>query len=143
MRPIKHTALLVGTLFALSAGVSNAAEETTTESAETAMKVYRDPTTGHLREPEHDEVKAAAPLTRTKRSMAVQPMSASEATPQTRRTRSGGIAMTVPEDQMNYSVAIRKADGSLDMHCVKGEQAAEELVKNPAPNKQKEQNNDR
>ncbi|WP_137939095.1 hypothetical protein [Chitinivorax sp. B] len=139
-RLIHRAGMLLATLLAI--GCAHATDTTpVADHTQVEMKVYRDPVTGQLREPEHDEL---ANTNRVKRAVRAQPMAAPVAQPQMKRTRSGGVAMMVTEDQMNYSVAVRKADGSVDMHCVEGQEAAESLLKNaPTAQTQKEHSHER
>ncbi|WP_137939097.1 hypothetical protein [Chitinivorax sp. B] len=126
MKPITTIGIAV-----LAGGLLVATPAFATEDAstnESQLKVYRDPVTGKLREAEHDE--PSKPAARSKRS--IQPLAAPAAViePQARRTRSGGTAVKLGEEHMNYSVAVRKADGSIDTHCVEGKAAADTLRQN-------------
>jgi len=103
-----------------------------------AQRVFKDPTTGQLRAPEHDEqaaardiaaAKAAAPTARgtsgaasaDQRSQAMRrfngivPLTASN----------GATGRRLDMSRLSFAVAKRNADGSLSTECVPGESAAQ------------------
>lgn len=101
------------------------------------MRVVRDGVTGELRAPTHeefkamqDEEKAAKAAARTAGGSAPAATSA----PPTRLQRADGSkGMRVGDAFLTYSVVTRKADGSLDMDCVTGADAAEKIVSGKKP----------
>jgi len=100
-----------------------------------AQRVFKDPKTGELRAPEHDEqaaardaaaAKAAAPTARgaasaDQRSQAMRrfngivPLTASN----------GATGRRLDMSRLSFAVAKRNADGSLSTECVPGESAAQ------------------
>ncbi|MBB5019696.1 hypothetical protein HNQ59_003004 [Chitinivorax tropicus] len=137
----------------LASGLLMTTQTFAAEANNTAnMKVYRDSKTGQLKEAEHDEAAKTDQAqiqtpTRVKRSLAAMPMAepAIAPEPQTRRTRSGGTAMQLGPEHLNYSVAVRQTDGSIDVRCVEGKAAADALrqtAQNEKNDKKTEQNHD-
>jgi hypothetical protein len=108
-----------------------------------SMQVVRDPVTGRLRAPTHEEVAAAAtPAAAAQRGAASSstapsssllaadhPLAQLAAKPAP-AARFGAVAKRVELSKLSYSVAGRSADGSLDTHCVAGESAAEHALHN-------------
>ena len=94
------------------------------------MRIVRDPVTGQLRAPSHEEFKAlqeqsrrdAAAARATGRTAASQPAMVPQV------LQDGSVTMELDESHWSYSVATRKADGSLDLNCVTGEKAARRLM---------------
>jgi hypothetical protein len=95
-----------------------------------SMQVVRDPVTGRLRAPTHEEA-AAATAAAAQRSAAPRrtliaadhPIAKMAAEPAP-AARFGAIAKRVDLSKLSYSVASRRADGSLGTDCVFGESAA-------------------
>ncbi|QDQ25910.1 hypothetical protein FNU76_05835 [Chitinimonas arctica] len=140
--------LLLGMLLSAAASATAAeapaAGSPAATSGEAALKVYRDPVTGKLRQPEHDE--ASGPDAATRRPQAsARTIPDRVVEPKVQKTRSGGTSMTLGEEHLNYSIAVRKPDGSVKVHCVEGKQAADALLKQDATTAStpKEQANDR
>lgn len=97
------------------------------------MRIVRDPVTGQLRPPTAEEAKAMDEAAAKARADAVAAGPATN--PDTRdpveiRT-TNGVRYRVNDTFLSYSVVTRKADGSLDMQCVHGKEAAEKLVRDP------------
>lgn len=125
---------IAGTLFcgsACAAQQSRSAAPAKAGSANRAVvfqgvQVAIDPATGRLREPTAAEREALSRAMLQKRAAdAVKPLAAGErprnaaearATLKVRRAGRVGMSMQVPEDQLNYLEATRKADGTLDVH---------------------------
>jgi hypothetical protein len=97
------------------------------------MRIVRDPATGQLRAPTADEAKAmdeAEAKARADRAAANPAGTADTRAPAEVRT-SNGVRYRVNDSFLSYSVISRKADGTLDMQCVTGKDAAEKLVRDP------------
>lgn len=110
---------------AMNAGVS--AQETS------GMRVVKDPVTGLLRAPTNEELKAQ--LQQEARARGARAASAgqvgiiSRTAPSLVRRADGSRKLELTEDSMTYSVMSRNPDGSLNMNCVTGEDAAERALK--------------
>lgn len=97
--------------------------------------VVRDPVTGRMRAPTHEEFRAMQEASRR----VVQPSARSTATdaaaasaPEVEVLPGGAHRVRLGERAMTYSVVSRKADGTLSgLQCVTGERAAEAAVKGP------------
>jgi hypothetical protein len=142
----RHSAALAGVALAIAAlttGPAMAGDETA------GMRVVRDPVTGQVRAPTHeefktmqDEEKAEKAAKSVSRSASSAPADAAAATSQVRRA-DGSLGMRVGESFLSFAVVTRKTDGSLAMDCVTGADAAEEVVRGKtAPSKNKEQRHD-
>ncbi len=59
-------------------------------------------------------------------------MVSGRANPQPQKLAGGGVAQELDAGTMMYSVARRNADGSLEMVCVNGSDAAQQAMKAPA-----------
>jgi uncharacterized iron-regulated membrane protein len=103
------------------------------------QRVFIDPATGKLREPEPGEIAALQPAARRSLRAAVAP--------QEIVGPGGAIGIAVPEEAMSYSVATVNPDGTVSTVCVTGKAKAEGIVKSPAKAKktakQEEHDNDR
>lgn len=104
------------------------------------QRVFIDPATGKIREPEPAEVAAleAAGARRTLRTLAAPSMLI--------EGPGDALGMSVPEDLMSYSVATINADGSVSMECVTGKKAADAAARAPKPTQtgaRKEHDHDR
>jgi hypothetical protein len=110
-----------------------------TQAGDSGQRVFIDPATGKLREPEPGEIAALQPA--AKRSLRAA------AAPEMLAGPGGAVGMAVSEDAMSYSVATVNPDGTLSTVCVTGKAKAEGIVKSPAKAKktakQEEHNNDR
>lgn len=80
-------------------------------AGEAGARAFKDPETGELREPEAGESVAS----RAKRAAPLPPVPS--------RNFRGGISFPLDESFEVNSLAIRAADGKLEMQCVKGEDA--------------------
>lgn len=121
-------------LFLATAVVSALAAASAVQAQDSGMRVFKDPATGQLRAPTAEESAAL-----DAQDKAIQTNKGGRQATQARAKRAvavvrpdGSKTMTLDESSMTYSVATRNADGTLDMACVTGEQAAEKLV-NAAP----------
>lgn len=98
------------------------------------LRVVRDPVTGQLRAPTAEE--ATAMDERDAAARAAQPAAApatgaaESAVPMEFR-QSNGVRYRVGDTFLSYSVVKRSADGTLDLQCVTGEEAALKLLKAP------------
>lgn len=97
------------------------------------MRVVKDPVTGLLRAPTNEELKAQ--LQQEARARGARAASAgqvgiiSRTAPSLVRRADGSRKLELTEDSMTYSVMSRNPDGSLNMNCVTGEDAAERALK--------------
>ena len=95
------------------------------------MRVVRDPVSGQLRAPTHEEFKAMQDEEKAARAAARTPATAAaEAAAAPVRVQGPGGAKGVRAGDafLSYAVVTRQADGSLDTACVTGAEAAEKLV---------------
>lgn len=91
------------------------------------MVVVRDAQTGQMRAPTAAELKALGPAPVAK--LRAQPPSASMVVT---RQPNGSRSLRLGENGLVYSVVQRDADGSLVEQCVKGKEAADEALVQPA-----------
>ncbi len=139
-----------GTLAALTALMVSSAVFAADAVDMPGMKVVKDALTGQLRAPTDDELKAAQAQMRSKSrsvSKAVGMITGTDA-PQAVTLANGTVMMELTEDSMVYSVLKRNPDGSMEMQCVHGEDAAHNAVHNHAHSHttkqaKKEQKNDK
>lgn len=100
------------------------------------MRVVKDPATGELRAPtaaeaaelDLQDAKAKAALSVGKRKAA----SVAQA-PQEIVHPDGTVEMPLDETSNMYSVAVRRADGSIGFECVNGKEAADSIIKGKKP----------
>lgn len=106
-------------------------------SAASGMRVFIDPATGQLREPEAWEEQALSNQQLNKASREGR-MNLREENQMTSGEPiylpNGAVGMQLGEDQMNYSVARVNPDGSLSTECLPSKQAATQWLKNGAKN---------
>lgn len=104
-------------------------------AAQTApgLRIFKDPTTGQLRAPTAEEVKALEQQEQAARAAAQRNLRAAPARPNVPVMRPDGSRMlALDESSMSYSVMTRRADGTLELNCVQGEKAALKIVKGQA-----------
>ena len=92
---------------------------------EAGMRVARDPASGQLRAPTAAESKALD----AKSTRAPVGMVTGTANPQPVLRADGSTALELDASTMVYTVARRAADGSIEMVCVNGSEAANLAVK--------------
>jgi hypothetical protein len=105
-----------------------------------SMQVVRDPVTGRLRAPTHEEaaasaaqaqpapaVGAARAAAKTSSMPANHPMARAAQAPQP-QARLGAVGRRFDLEKMPYSVARRGADGTLDTVCVVGTDNADAAI---------------
>ncbi|WP_157615324.1 post-PEP-CTERM-1 domain-containing protein [Rhizobacter sp. Root404] len=95
------------------------------------MRVVRDPVTGVLRAPTHEEFKAMQDEEKAARAAARTPSTAAAeaaAAPVRIQGANGAKGVRAGDAFLSYSVVTRQADGSLDTACVTGAEAAEKIV---------------
>ena len=101
------------------------------------MKVVKDAATGQLRAPTPAEAQAMhtqeKSLAKTTKSVGI--LSGSE-TPMVSVKPNGTVMIELTEDTMVYSVVQKGADGSMNMQCVTGADAANKLVNSKTTTKQ-------
>lgn len=115
----------LGALVALTALVVSSAAFAA--DGKDGMKVVRDQVTGELRGPTPVEAQAMAAQEKAKApAKALGLLTGTE--PQQKVMKNGAVMMELTEESMVYSVVTRKADGSLDMQCVHGSDAAHKVV---------------
>lgn len=109
--------------------------------ATSGMRMAKDPVTGEIRaltaaeaaELDAQDAKAKAAANVGKRRAA----SASSEGSQEFTLPNGMVGMNHDESMMSYAVVTRKPDGTLDMACVQGKQAADAVVKGKKQNSSK------
>jgi hypothetical protein len=113
-----------------------------------SLQVVRDPVTGRLRAPTHEEIAAEAAAAAQQRNAggasggnaamasvlgANHPLvQRSAAAPAAPAARMGAVAKRTDISKMHYSVATRDANGHVDANCVAGESAADHALHSSA-----------
>lgn len=129
----------VGMLSAQTKSKAPAKKKTTTAAATKAapttdagQKVYVDPVTHQIVQPDQSDIDAlnaaGAPKTKSFR-LAAAPVAA----PQEFVTDNGLIGIAVPEDAVVYAVATKAPDGKVKMGCVDGKKKADAVVNSKTP----------
>lgn len=101
-------------------------------SAASAATVAKDSATGELRAPTAQEAQALSQGTAGKSALkAAAPRGLRTGTinPQPVKHADGTVEQELDESSLSYSVATRNADGSIELHCVTGAEAADALLK--------------
>ncbi len=94
------------------------------------MRVARDPETGQLRAPTSEELKALSGTTAEgARAALPRGLITGRVRPPQIVHPDGTIEQELDDSTLMYSVARRGADGKIEMYCVPGKAAAEQLVK--------------
>ena len=116
-------------------GISQAQAQsapTDTPAAVPAQRAFKDPATGQLRAPEHDEqaaareaaaAKAASPAARSAEQRASAMRRFSGIVPLT--ATNGATGRRLDTSRLSFAVAKRNGDGSVSTDCVAGESAAQ------------------
>lgn len=89
------------------------------------MTVFIDEETGELRQPSPEE---AAALAEAVRRMFEASAGSAAAAPEEQATKTGGVALAVGAEQLNFSVATVAADGTVRFECLDSAHAAEAHV---------------
>lgn len=97
-------------------------------SADEGLRVVRDATTGQLRAPTAAEARLLQPRAGVPRGVL-----SGKVSPQPRRLSNGTRVVELTQDQMTYSVATRRADGTIDMNCVPNAEQAELIASGQQP----------
>jgi len=120
--------------------------EAPTASSSAGMKVVRDSVSGQLRAPTGAEAQAMAAQEmsslKSNGKGAVGMLTGDEA-PQQKITETGAVSLELSEETMVYSVVKRAADGSLNMQCVTGADAAKKLINSKSPATKQEHKHDK
>jgi hypothetical protein len=98
------------------------------------MRVARDAQTGQVRAPTAEENKAldeAAARMRAAKGQGRVGMATGKVDPQAVTHPDGTVELELDESTLVYSVARRKADGSIEMFCVEGSEAASKALSAP------------
>lgn len=103
-----------------------------TTPAASGIKVFIDPATGRIREPEAWEVEQLNRMQAESSRAPGRTRMGRQAAPAAIFHRSGASGVMLGEDQMNYSVAQLNPDGTLSTDCVTGRQVAANRLKSPA-----------
>jgi len=115
------------TRFALALAAATFVASPASHAAEApGMRIVKDPVTGELRAPTHEEFKAMQD--QQLRERALTRSAAPAAAPVAVRNADGSVKIMLDESQMSYAVVTRNGDGSLTEHCVTGAVAASKLV---------------
>lgn len=101
-------------------------------AAEEGMRIARDPETGQLRAPSHEEIKALEAQERAAAAKAGRNTTMRLAPPTIQIKANGAKRAQLDESHMTYSVMKRRADGTLAMECVTGHEAAHQALATPA-----------
>lgn len=88
------------------------------------MTVFIDEETGELRQPSAEEAAALSEAMRRMFAASAAPAAAQEE----RATETGGVALAVGPEQLNFSVATVAADGTVRFECLDSAHAAQAHV---------------
>jgi hypothetical protein len=126
---ISRNPLVVASV-ALAAALAMPTAMAADKDGSNGMRVMRDPVTGQLRAPTHEEFKQMQEDERAAKasSPAARTAPASIAAPVQLQRQDGSRGMRVGKAFMSYAVVTRKSDGSLDMDCVTGDESAQKVV---------------
>jgi hypothetical protein len=114
------------------------------QDAQAGQTVFKDPTTGELRNPTAIEAQQLNALRAAQRAAEIAARKASGA-PQAGVARvqaNGVIAAHVDEESVSYSVVRRNADGGVELDCVTGATAAVRAMSTPVVTQSKEKKNE-
>lgn len=103
-------------------------------AAEAGMRAARDAKTGQVRAPTAEESKtldAAAAKLRAAKGNARVGMASGKLNPQEVTHADGAVEQELDESTLSYTVARRNADGTIEMVCVQGKDAATKALKAP------------
>ena len=114
--------------------VVNAAEPAVSATpAQGGLKAYKDSATGELRGPTLEERQAEAQaVSSAATSSARRSSSASDTVAGRNVPAASGVGVMLDESSLQYTVMVRKADGSLEEICVTGPDAAREVLQRSA-----------
>jgi ABC-type amino acid transport substrate-binding protein len=103
----------------------------TAQAQATGMRVTKDADTGKLRAATAEEAATldASSAKAKSASSAKRGLRTGKLNPQAIHHTDGTVEQELDESSLTYSVMTRKADGSMELTCVDGEKAANELVK--------------
>lgn len=103
-------------------------------AAPDGMRVARDQQTGQVRAPTAEESRmldaATARMREAKGNKRVG-MATGKIDPQPVVHANGSVALELDESSLTYTVAKRNADGTIEMVCVEGSEAAQNALKAP------------
>ncbi len=140
-----HTSVFsIRTLVAVAALALSATASAAGQDAQAGQTVFKDPVTGHMRNPTATEAKQLNDLRAAQRAADVAARKASGA-PQAgvMRLQSNGILTAdLDESSMTYSVVRRNEHGGLEHDCVTGEHAAAKTLSTPVTTQSKERQNE-
>ncbi len=91
------------------------------------VQIVKDPATGELRAPTHQEFKALEKQAKKTKGKSLGLISGHPVRGPVHRP-DGSVSMELDESSMAYSVMTRNADGSMNFNCVTGADTAEQLV---------------
>lgn len=109
------------------------AAASSTNDVQAGMRVYKDSATGQMRGPTSDEMQSDAKAMKnsaaTRSAVARESSSAESSSPAmtSYASNGGGVAQTLDESFLQYSVVVRQPDGSLAEVCVTGSEKADEV----------------
>lgn len=127
---LRVSGLTTAAVVALAAMASAAA----LAAPEEGMRAARDAKTGQVRAPTAEESRtldAAAAKMRAAKGAKRVGMASGAVNPQSVMTADGAVQLELDESTLSYSVARRNADGTIEMVCVEGSEAASKAVKAP------------
>jgi hypothetical protein len=105
-----------------------AAAQTSEPQADPGQRVFIDPVTKKMRQPDQSEIDALNAAGKQKKAGHKAAVAAKAPVSPT-----GSNLMAVDEDQMMYSVATKSSDGKVVTGCVDGKTKAEAVVKSSQP----------
>lgn len=131
----RKSASLLSPLAAAALAAAGLASVSAHAGSEHGMRVTRDAQTGQLRAPTAEENKALDEAAAKGRAAGKAKQRVGLATgrlnPMSTVAADGTVMEELDESSLAYTVVRRNADGSLDMSCVTGSEAAQKALKAP------------
>ena len=93
------------------------------------LRVFKDPATGQLRAPTHEELAAERASRSLTRAAPSAGLITGKPNPQAVFHLDGTVEQELDDSSLMYSMATRAADGSVNLVCVTGAQQAESVLK--------------
>ena len=122
----KHPLAIAGAVLAIAAVASSSAFAGSEHDHSAGMRVVRDPVTGQLRAPTHEEFKAMQDEEKARAAKAPARAPASIA-PRSHPSGARGARMT--DESMSHTVLMRQPDGSLLAQCFGSHEEAQAALK--------------
>jgi hypothetical protein len=110
---------------------ATAAKQNPPQAPAQGVRVFIDPATGKIREPEPEEIQQLTPAAPAAARRSTAPSGAAL------HGRGGAVGMRLDDSQMVYSVATKNADGTISFECVTGAaNASQKLTNKPNEGRQ-------